>query len=44
MRYKYLTIDTSTPDGLKRAERLKMAGYHMEVVGIDKVMFSIPVK
>ena len=50
MRYKYLTIDTSTKEGLKRAEKIKAEGeqltpdgYHMETVGINKVQFSIPI-
>jgi hypothetical protein len=51
MRYKYLTIDTSTKEGLKRAEKIKAEGeqltpdgYHMETVGVNKVQFSIPVR
>jgi len=51
MRYKYITIDTSTVEGIKRAEKLKVegenntdTGYHSQIVGVNKVMFSIPVK
>lgn len=50
MKYKYVTIDTSTEKGIRQAERLKMEGeavltdgYPMQMIGIDKIQFSIPV-
>lgn len=49
MQYKYITIDISTEKGIRQAERLKEKGeavlpdgYHMQIIGIDKVQFSIP--
>lgn len=51
MKYKYVTVDTSTKDGIIKAEKLKAEGYkvqpegyHSSKIGIDKIMFSIPVK
>ena len=49
MQYKYITIDTSTEAGIRKAERLKLEGesklpdgYLMTFIGLDKVQFSIP--
>jgi len=49
MKYRYVTVDISTTEGLKKAERLKAegekvlpAGYPIATIGTDKVMFSIP--
>ena len=44
MKYKYKTVDTSTSKGIKQAEKLHAKGYKFAVVGIDKLMFTIPVK
>jgi hypothetical protein len=42
MKYRFKTIDTSTLKGLREAEALKLQGFYMTVIGIDKVQFSIP--
>ena len=46
---RYVTIDISTEQGLRRAERLKAHGkstlpngYEIVTVGIDKIQFSVP--
>lgn len=46
---KYVTIDISTEQGLKKAESLKAIGensypngYEIVSVGVDKIQFSIP--
>jgi hypothetical protein len=51
MKQKFVTIDTSTLSGLKKAERLQAKGYKLfpggyvvTYTGIDKIQFTIPAK
>lgn len=40
MRYEYKTVDTSTLEGLKAAERLHAAGWKTDRVGLFIIWFS----
>ena len=42
MERKYKIVDISTVKGIKKAERLKAKGYIFSIIGIDKLIFTIP--
>jgi len=44
MRFEYMTIDTSTLEGLKKAERLHTSGWKTIRVGLFLIQFEREVK
>lgn len=44
MKFKTVTIDISTLQGLRRAERMHAKGYRFQMFGVDKLRFWVPVK
>jgi len=44
MRFEYKTVDTSTLEGLKKAERLHMSGWKTIRVGLFLIEFEREVK